>query len=70
MFDDFSPNDISRLIKKTQIPDEIFLEASGGINLQNIAEYSKTGVSALSCGFLTNAATPSGFFDENKILNL
>jgi nicotinate-nucleotide pyrophosphorylase (carboxylating) len=61
MFDNFSPNDISRLIKKTLIPEGIYLEASGGITLQNIAKYSKTGVSALSCGFLTNAATPVDF---------
>lgn len=61
MFDNFSPADIKKLLKNIKTPEGIYYEASGGIALQNITEYANTGVSALSCGFLTNAAAPVDF---------
>lgn len=34
----------------------IYLEASGGITLENIREYAETGVDGISCGALTHSA--------------
>ena len=36
---------------------EIIIEASGGINLENVAEVAKSGVDLISVGSLTKAAT-------------
>ena len=36
------------------VPNEIKTEASGGINLTNLASYSDTGVDVISLGFLTH----------------
>jgi len=35
---------------------EIIIEASGGINLENVAEVAKSGVDLISVGSLTKAA--------------
>ena len=62
MFDNFSPSAITHLLLSPEAraakESGIFFEASGGITLDTIAEYAQTGVSALSCGLLTNAVTP------------
>ncbi|WP_147534808.1 carboxylating nicotinate-nucleotide diphosphorylase [Bacillus marasmi] len=54
MFDNRSPEEISEWIKI--VPDSIVTEASGGINMENIAFYSETGVDYISLGFLTHSA--------------
>ncbi len=36
--------------------DDIFIEASGGINLENIYPYLDTGINAISIGALTHKA--------------
>lgn len=54
MFDNRTPQEISEWIKI--VPDTIITEASGGITLENIASYSKTGVDYISLGFLTHSA--------------
>ena len=36
------------------VPSEIKTEASGGINLSNLASYRDTGVDFISLGFLTH----------------
>jgi nicotinate-nucleotide pyrophosphorylase (carboxylating) len=58
MLDNFSPKQIQQLVQSTPKPEGIFFEASGGITKNTIAEYARTGVDALSAGFLTNAVIP------------
>lgn len=40
---------------RQQIPQRIVVEASGGIQLENLAEYGQTGVDFISLGYLTNS---------------
>ncbi len=61
MLDNFSAEGITLLLQSVKIPEGIYIEASGGITLENIKQYANTGVSALSAGFLTNAAKPVDF---------
>lgn len=56
LFDNFSPTHLQTLLAKTQKPEGIFYEASGGITPENIQEYANSGVDAISSGMLTNAA--------------
>ncbi|MBN1687784.1 MAG: carboxylating nicotinate-nucleotide diphosphorylase [Candidatus Omnitrophica bacterium] len=62
LFDNFSPRDLQRavrLARKSQ-PD-VILEASGGIHLQNILRYAKTGVNWISSGDLTHSVRAVNF---------
>lgn len=57
LLDNMSPDTIRecvRLIRETQSHKHIFIEASGGINLQNIEGYLDTGIDAISIGALTH----------------
>jgi nicotinate-nucleotide pyrophosphorylase (carboxylating) len=57
MFDNMKPAMIKKGVKKVKAIDKhILLEASGGINLFNIADYAKTGVDVISLGALTRDA--------------
>lgn len=53
MFDNRTPDEIKELIKL--VPADIITEASGGIQLKNIADYRDTGVDYISLGFLTHS---------------
>ncbi|PLS01284.1 carboxylating nicotinate-nucleotide diphosphorylase [Neobacillus cucumis] len=53
MFDNRTPEEIKELIKL--VPAGIITEASGGIQLSNIAEYRDTGVDYISLGYLTHS---------------
>jgi nicotinate-nucleotide pyrophosphorylase (carboxylating) len=53
MFDNRSPEEIKELIQL--VPAGIITEASGGIQLNNLAEYHDTGVHYISLGFLTHS---------------
>ena len=44
------------LIRKNHKGENIFIEASGGITLNNIIPYLKTGINAISIGALTHHA--------------
>jgi nicotinate-nucleotide pyrophosphorylase (carboxylating) len=55
MLDNFSPEQISETLKI--IKGNFETEASGGINLDNIEEYAKTGVDYVSVGSLIHQAT-------------
>jgi len=58
MFDNVKPSMIKKTIKRINniINKKIILfEASGGINQENIKEYSKTGVDIISLGILTHS---------------
>jgi nicotinate-nucleotide pyrophosphorylase (carboxylating) len=54
MLDNFSPEQITKAVKL--IGGKFETEASGGINLQNIEEYAKTGVDYISVGALIHQA--------------
>ncbi|MCH8003454.1 MAG: carboxylating nicotinate-nucleotide diphosphorylase [Nanoarchaeota archaeon] len=62
MFDNMTPTVIKKTvikinnIKKNNKNKNILFEASGGINQENIKEYSKTGVDIISLGILTHSA--------------
>jgi nicotinate-nucleotide pyrophosphorylase (carboxylating) len=54
MFDNFSPTQIEEALK--MIDGKYETEASGGINLDNIIDYAKTGVDYISIGALIHQA--------------
>jgi nicotinate-nucleotide pyrophosphorylase (carboxylating) len=54
MLDNFSPAEIKEAL--TLIGSKFETEASGGINLQNVEEYAKTGVDYVSAGALIHQA--------------
>jgi len=54
MFDNFTPQEIKKILKQIGKTNIIF-EASGGITEKNIIEYAKTGVDVISLGSLTHS---------------
>jgi nicotinate-nucleotide pyrophosphorylase (carboxylating) len=59
MFDNMSPSKIAKgieLLKKRGLRDHVLLEASGGINIDDIEEYSYSGVDMISLGAVTRNA--------------
>ncbi len=56
LLDNMSPNYIAECVTYArEIKSDIFLEASGGINLSTIGDYVPTGVDAVSVGALTHS---------------
>jgi len=53
MLDNFSPQEITKALKL--IPEIYEVEASGGINEENILEYAQTGVDFISIGAITHS---------------
>ncbi len=53
MFDNQTPETMSRWVKL--VPSSIKTEASGGINLSQLADYQHTGVDVISIGALTHS---------------
>jgi nicotinate-nucleotide pyrophosphorylase (carboxylating) len=53
MFDNRTPDEIKELIQL--VPAHIITEASGGIQLANIADFRDTGVDYISLGYLTHS---------------
>ncbi len=57
MFDNMKPDKIADGVKKVGKIDEcIIIEASGGITIDNIGKYARTGVDVISLGALTRDA--------------
>lgn len=54
LLDNMSPSDIRECVRFNE--GRIFLEASGGIRLNNIKKYAETGVDGISIGALTHSA--------------
>jgi nicotinate-nucleotide pyrophosphorylase (carboxylating) len=54
MLDNFTPEQLTEALKL--IGEDFETEASGGINLDNIEEYAKTGVDYVSVGALIHQA--------------
>ena len=57
LLDNMSPEMTAEMVKfiRTEANNDIFIEASGGINLNNLEQYVKTGVNAISSGALTHS---------------
>jgi nicotinate-nucleotide pyrophosphorylase (carboxylating) len=58
MLDNFSPQKIKRvisLIEKKRLREKVLIEASGGINEDNVIEYAVIGVDVLSLGEITDS---------------
>ena len=60
LLDNFDPKELTEIVKhiRKKAPN-VFLEASGGINLSNLEKYCKTGVDAISSGALTHSVKSS-----------
>jgi nicotinate-nucleotide pyrophosphorylase (carboxylating) len=59
MLDNFSPSrakHTTELLEKAGVKKGLVLEASGGINVENLLEYASTGANVLSLGALTHSA--------------
>lgn len=59
MLDNMNPNLIKKIIKKLKnknLFNHILIEASGGINPDNIVKYANSGVDVLSLGYLTHSS--------------
>ncbi len=59
MFDNMAVDKIEESIKqidKNRLRDRVILEASGGITLENIADYAGSGVDVISIGALTHSS--------------
>ncbi len=57
LLDNFPPQEVREAVvyARTKKPN-IFIEASGGITLETVEEYAKTGVDGISIGALTHSA--------------
>jgi nicotinate-nucleotide pyrophosphorylase (carboxylating) len=44
------------LLRKKKLRDKVLLEVSGGINIENIGEYLRTGIDIVSVGRITSSA--------------
>jgi nicotinate-nucleotide pyrophosphorylase (carboxylating) len=59
MLDNMSIADIKLVLEALEVKkirERVLIEASGGINLDNIAEYAETGVDVISSGYITHSA--------------
>lgn len=59
MFDNMTVNEIKqaiKILKEKELRDNIILEASGGISIENVDKYGKTGVDVISIGALTHSS--------------
>ncbi|MBA2873638.1 carboxylating nicotinate-nucleotide diphosphorylase [Thermaerobacillus caldiproteolyticus] len=54
MFDNRTPEEVCEFVQL--VPKQIITEASGGITLENLAQYGNTGVDYISLGILTHSA--------------
>ncbi len=59
LFDNLSPKELGKAVN--QVAGRAKTEASGGITLDNIVDYAKTGVDFISIGALTHSAPASDF---------
>ena len=59
LLDNFTVADVAAAVHKWR--EKVFLEVSGGVNLDNVAGYAATGVHAISIGALTHSAKAMDF---------
>jgi len=58
LLDNFSPKDMGgvvEVLKSKGLRDKVLLEASGGIDEENVKQYAKTGIDVISSGSLTHS---------------
>ncbi len=59
MLDNFAVEEVVKALeylRREGLRDKVVVEVSGGITLENVAEYAKTGVDVISVGALTHSA--------------
>lgn len=64
MLDNMTPADVRecvRLLKERGLRDGVILEASGGINEENVEAYASSGVDVVSVGMITHSAKSLSF---------
>lgn len=64
MLDNMSIREIKKVVselEKMGLRENVILEVSGGINLENISDYAKTNVDVISIGALTHSAPALDF---------
>lgn len=54
LLDNMAPDTIEAAVDR--LPDDVLVEASGGITLETVADYAATGVDVVSMGSLTHSA--------------
>lgn len=59
LFDNLSPAEVERGVE--MLPDGVLAEASGGIAIDDVADYAGTGVDVISMGSLTHSARSLDF---------
>jgi len=59
MLDNMSPDDMKRVVER--VPEQVKLEASGGIGLDNVRTVAGTGVHFISVGAITHSAKALDF---------
>lgn len=67
LLDNMKPEKVKKsvaLIRDSKNGSKIMIEASGGINLTNLADYVKTGVDAISVGAITHSVRNSNIHLE------
>jgi nicotinate-nucleotide pyrophosphorylase (carboxylating) len=70
LLDNFSPEEIKRIIavlKKNNLREHVLLEASGGINEENVKKYAQSGIDIISSGALTHSYLSADFNMELKL---
>jgi nicotinate-nucleotide pyrophosphorylase (carboxylating) len=59
LLDNMTPKEVERsvaMLKTENLRDQVLLEASGGIRIENLASYVRTGVDVISVGAITHSA--------------
>jgi len=59
MLDNMTPETVKEVVEKLKendLRDKVILEASGGITMETVSDYGKTGVEVISLGELTQAS--------------
>lgn len=62
LLDNQSPGQLKELVKLSrELDEEVLLEASGNVNIDNVASVAESGVDFISIGALTHSAVSSDF---------
>jgi hypothetical protein len=56
LIDNASAEEVARVVRATGHREKTLIEASGGITLDNVVDYARTGVQRISVGGLTHSA--------------
>jgi len=67
LLDNMHPNEMQKVVE--QFGDKVFMEASGGITLENVRAVAETGVDVISIGALTHSSPALDISLDLEILN-